>query len=99
VSTTRKILGLTSLVLLAAGLALFFWDAWTSHQYGVHMNEVAGITADGGPVDWPTGERPTFTLIPLFVYALVFLLPAAGANALRISVGRGNPGRICRGTE
>jgi hypothetical protein len=99
VSTTRKILDLTSLVLLAAGLALFFWDAWTSHQYGVHMNEVAGITADGGPVDWPTGERPTFTLIPLFVYALVFLLPAAGVNALRISVGRGNPGRICRGTE
>ena len=98
-STTRRILGLTSLVLLVVGLAIFFWDAWTSHQYGVHMNEVAGITADGAPVDWPTGERTTFTLIPLFVYALVFLLPAAGVNALRISVGRGNPGRICRGTE
>ena len=98
-STTRKILGLASLVLLAAGLVIFFWDAWTSHQYGFQMSEVAGITEDGGPVDWPTGERPTFTLIPIFVYALAFLLPAAGANALRISVGRGNPGRICRGTE
>jgi hypothetical protein len=80
-------LGLVSLVLLADGLAIFFWDSWTSHQYGFHMNEVAGITADGGPVDWPTGERPTFTLIPFFVYALVFLLPAAGVNALWISVG------------
>ena len=75
----RKTLGLTSLILLAVGLAIFFWDAWTSHQYGFHMNEVAGITEDGGPIDWPTGERPTFTAdFPVRLYSRVL---AAGSGS------------------
>jgi hypothetical protein len=75
----RKTLGLTSLVLLAVGLAIFFWDAWTSHQYGFHMNEVAGITEDG-PIDWPTGERPTFTADSHFRLCSRFLAGGSGSK-------------------
>ena len=85
------------MVFVAVGLAIFGFDAYTSHRYGVHMNEVAGITGEGDPIDWPSGERPTFTLIPVPVYALGFELAAVGVLSLRQVIGRAYHGRICPG--
>jgi hypothetical protein len=95
----KKLLAIICLAFLAFGLAVFAFDAYTSWRYGFHMNEVAGVTDDGDPIDWPTGERPAFTLIPLFVYGLGFWLAGAGVYSIRSCVGRGYRGRICRGTE
>jgi hypothetical protein len=95
----KKMFTIISFALLAMGLAVFAFDAYTSQRYGFHVNEVAGITDDGGPIDWPTGERPTFTLIPLVVYAFGFLSAGAGVYAVRSRVGQGYHGRIYRGTE
>jgi hypothetical protein len=95
----RKIFLIVGLVLLAIGLVIFLFDAYTSSRYGFHMNEVAGLADNGEPIDWATGERPTFTLIPIFVYALGFWLAAAGVFSLRFRVGRCYHARICRGTE
>ena len=96
---TRKTFVIISVVLLALGLVIFVFDAYTSWRYGFHMNEVAGITDEGDPIDWPTGERPAFTLVLPFGHSLGFWLAGAGAYALRFGVGRGYHGRICRGTE
>jgi len=95
----RKVCVIVSVMFLAAGLAIFVFDAYTSYRYGFHMNEVAGVTDHGEPIDWPTGERPTFTLVPLSVYALLFGLAAVGAFLLRRVVGSSYRGRIFRGTE
>jgi len=86
-------------VLLAAGLAIFFCDAYVSYRCGFGINDVAGMTDDGGPIDWPTGERPAWTFIPAFVYSFGFWLAAAVVFSLWPEVGRGYHGRIRRGTE
>ena len=95
----KTICFIVGLLLLAVGLVIFFFDAYTSHRYGFHMNEVAGLTDAGDPIDWPTGEAPKWTLIPIFVYALGFWLAAAGVFWLRSRLGRAHHGRTCRGTE
>lgn len=95
----RKMLLPMSLVLVAVGLAVFVYDAYTSHRFGVHLNEVAGVTDEGIPIEWPTGERPTFTLIPVYIHALACWPAAAGVFSLRFRVGNAYQGRICRGTE
>ena len=38
-------------VLLAVGLAIFLCDAYVSYRYGFGINDVAGMTEDGGPID------------------------------------------------
>lgn len=98
-SSMKKVCLVVSLILLAVGLAIFLWDACTSHRYGFHMNEVAGLTEAGEPIDWPTGERPLLMEIPISVYALAFCLAPMAIYALRLRSGRTFQGRICRGTE
>ncbi|MDB6068052.1 MAG: hypothetical protein JWR26_4260 [Pedosphaera sp.] len=95
----RKAFVIVSLILLLVGLGILVSDAYTSHRYGFHLNEVAAITDDGLPIDWPTGERPAFTMIPLFVYGLGFLLAAAGVFSLQFGNYGCYHGRICCGTE
>ncbi len=86
-------------ILLAVGLAIFLCDSYMYYRYGFGINDVVGMTEDGGPIDWPTGERPDFTFIPAFVYALGFWLAAAVGFSLWPEVGKGHRGRIRRGTE
>lgn len=95
----RKSLLIVSAVLLAFALAIFLSDAYTSHRYGFHVNEVVGIADSGEPIDWPTGERPMFLRIPILVYALGFCVLSTGAFSLRSRIGQSYHGRICRGTE
>jgi len=94
----RKIPAIISSILLALGLAIVVYDVCIIFQFGFDINDVAGIT-DDGPVDWPTGERPAFALVPAFVYGFAFWLAAAAVLSLWPEVGRPYTGRICRGTE
>jgi hypothetical protein len=84
---------------LALGLAIVVYDAYVIVRYGFDINDVAGMTDDGGPIDWPTGERPAFASVPAFVYGFVFWLAAAVVFALWPEVGKPYTGRIRRGTE
>src|SRR5580765_3300825 len=95
----RKAALIVSLILLIIGMAILVFDTYTSHRFGFHVNEVAGVTDDGQPIDWPTGERPTFTLIPIPVYAFAFCLAAGAVFSLRFYVPRIYSGRMSRGTE
>ncbi len=95
----RKIPLTIGLVLLAVGLAIFLYDASVIFRYGFDINDVVGMTDDGGPIDWPTGERPAFTFIPAFVYSFGLWLAAAVVFSLWPEVGRRHHGRIYRGTE
>jgi len=47
----KKIPVIISSVLLAVGLAIFLCDAYVSYRYGFGINDVAGMTEDGGPID------------------------------------------------
>jgi len=48
---TRRIPVIIGSVLLAVGLAIFLCDAYVSYRYGFGINDVAGMTEDGGPID------------------------------------------------
>jgi hypothetical protein len=95
----RKIPLTIALVLLAVGLTIFLCDAYVIFRYGFDINDVVGITGDGGPIDWPTGERPALTFIPAFVYSFGFWLAAAVVFSLWPEVGRHSHVRSYRGTE
>jgi len=94
----RKICLITALTLLSAGLLIFVWDTYTHFYYGFHMNEVAAISDEGEPIDWPTGERPAFMLIPIIDYAIGLWIVAVGAFWLQFKFKRQYEGRIFRGT-
>jgi hypothetical protein len=85
--------------LLIAGLAILLFDAYTSRKYGFHMNDVAGVTDDGQAIDWPTGERPSFTLIPLAAYALGFCIMAGLIYWFGSFLRRAPQERVVRETE
>ena len=95
----KKVLLVTSLLLLGVGLAIPLWDLNTFVQYGVHINEVASITEEGYIIAWPTGETPWFAQISIRGYVLFFWLSAAAGYSLRLGVGRVYIGRVFRGTE
>jgi hypothetical protein len=87
------------LVLVTTGLLLLAADIGTIRRYGCDLNDVACIDPRWGPVDWPTGERPTYALVPAFVYAFGFWLAAALLYAPWPEGGKNYRGRILRGTE
>jgi hypothetical protein len=76
VSAVRKTSIIISGILLAVGLAIFVFDAYFICRHGFDMNEVAFVSDDGGAVvDWPTGERAAFTLVPFSFMPLRSVLP------------------------
>lgn len=95
----KQISLIVSLLLLAFGVAILVSDAYMSHRYGFHMNEVVGFTEAGEPIDWPTGDRPVFALIPIRFYALGFCFAVAGIFLMGFRAGRSYRGRIFQGTE
>jgi 4-amino-4-deoxy-L-arabinose transferase-like glycosyltransferase len=92
----RKCFLVLALGLFLVGLWVFVYDVWFICRYGFDYNDVLSVINEG-PIDYPTGERPNWTIIPLFAYSLLFWLPA-----LAILIFRPNPphrGRIRFGAE
>jgi hypothetical protein len=71
----RKIASVFAVGLLIMGLWMLGYDFWFIIHYGFDYNDVAGV-CDEGPIDWPTGERPIWANLPLFVYSFPFLASA-----------------------
>ena len=86
-------------LLLGLGVALFSYDALVLIKCGFDINDVYGITNNGGPIDWPTGLRPSWTFIPAFVYALLLLLAGVLAFVPWPESLRSERSRVWRGTE
>jgi hypothetical protein len=95
----RKLLLAISLLLIGVGLAILADDLHTFYRCGFHSNEVAGITEEGGPIDWPTGEIPWFAQVSAGSWVSIFWLSGAGAFSLRFFVRTPYHGLILRGTE
>jgi hypothetical protein len=98
----KRALLILSSIFLTVGVGIFIFDGCTSHRYGFHLNEVAGVTDTGDPIDWPTGERPRLMMIPVFIYGIAFCILALGIFLLRSSVGQSrcnSSGRVLRGAE
>lgn len=95
----KRILKTLTFAFSALGLMIFVWDALTYRRYGFRMNEVAGITESGDPIDWPTGEVPLLFQVPIWIYAVGFWVSAAVAFALNAAVRKPYFGRVWRGAE
>jgi hypothetical protein len=88
-----------ALLLILLGLYVLLEDVHAILRYGCDINDVAAIDPRWGPVDWPTGERPTYAMVPAFVYALGFWVAGALLFVPWPEGRRRYPGRILRGTE
>ncbi len=95
----KTLLITTSFLLFAIGTLILVGDLLYIRKYGFDFDDVAEMTESDGPVDWPTGERPTYALFPAFTYALVFWLPAVAAFVWQRTIGKSYAGRNWRGTE
>jgi hypothetical protein len=78
---------------------MYVFDLYKFERYGVHLNEVVGITEEGYRMPWPTGETPLFAQVSTGVFVLAFWVSAVGVYSLRFAIGRSYHGKICRGTE
>lgn len=92
----------TSLLVLAwllavVSLVILGYDALFHLQYGCDATDVAGVS-NGDIIDWPTGERPSWALVPAFTYSIGAFLLASVAFGIRRRLGH-YPGRVWRGAE
>ena len=94
----KKALLILGWALAALGLVILGYDALFLLTCGFDVNEVAGVS-DGYIIDWPTGERPVWAMVPAYVYSLGFCLIALATFVIRKRLRRTYSGRIWRGAE
>ena len=58
-----------------AGIAILACDVLFLILYRCDITDIAGVV-DGYMIDWPTGERPLWALVPAWAYAIVLLILA-----------------------
>ena len=95
----RTVRFITSSLQIILGLLVLFADLEAILRWGCDINEVAAIDPHWGPIDWPTGERPSWALVPAFIYSFGFWLVAALLYVRLPETGRPYRGRVLRGTE
>ncbi len=94
---TRRVLLAAGWLLAAAALFLLVADLFVRAATGWDMTDVAGVV-DGCAVDWPTGERPVWALVPAFSYSAPLLLMGATVIAFTRKIGLRSIERTSRGT-
>lgn len=94
----KKALLILGWALAALGLLILAYDILFFLGAGFDANEVAGIS-DGQIIDWPTGERPVWAMVPVYVYSIGFCLAALAVFSIRKRVGITYLGVTSRGAE
>lgn len=92
-----KLILILGWVLMATGAAILGFDVLFRCAYGCDVTDVAGVS-QGFIIDWPTGERPTWAMVPAYTYSFGFWLLALAAFIFHSRVGR-DQARIARYTE
>jgi hypothetical protein len=96
--TPKRALLICGLLCAAVGLAALVYDLFLIAATGYDMTDVAGVI-DGYAIEWPTGERPPWTLLPAYAYALALLLLAGLLLYGRRRIRASSPSRVLRGAE
>ncbi|MGH7977100.1 MAG: hypothetical protein ACREC8_10605 [Limisphaerales bacterium] len=69
----KKILLIATIGNFITGAAIFIYDAHFFYRFDMDANEVLGT--DGSvTIDWPTGERPLYAILPAWIYGSTFWL-------------------------
>jgi hypothetical protein len=63
----RKLVLIAGVGSFVIGMAILLYDFHFSHCYGEDVNDVA-VVQQGKTFDWPTGERPLYTVFPAWFY-------------------------------
>lgn len=92
----RKLVIASAILFFAGGLWILGYDSWFIGHFGFDYNDVVYIGGEDFS-DWPTGERPSWTIIPLYVYSIPFFL--IGFFILIFRPKSNYHGRIRFGTE
>lgn len=72
----KKLLLIAGIGCFVIGAWILFYDAWFFYRFDMDANEVLGT--DGNvTIDWTTGERPNYALLPAWIYGNAFVLIAA----------------------
>ena len=95
----RTLLLIVTSFLIIAGLLVVLEDLDAILRWGCVINDVAAIDPHWGSIDWATGERPSWALVPAFVYSFGFWLVAVLLFVPWPERGRPYRGRVIRGTE
>ena len=98
-NTMRTLRLIVTSALILVGLLVFLEDVDALVRWGCDVNDVFAIDPRSGPIDWPTGERPTWTYVPAFVYSVGFWLIALLSFVPWPVTGKADRGRVIRGTE
>lgn len=69
----KKFLLITMIGNFVIGAAILIYDAHFFYLYNADVNEVAAVV-NGGIADWPTGERPLYTILPAWIFGSFFWL-------------------------
>jgi hypothetical protein len=86
-------------ILILIGLLILLADLEAIFRWGCDINDAAVIDPQIGPIDWPTGERPGWALIPAFIYSVGFWVVAALLYVPWPATGRPYRGRVLHGAE
>jgi len=95
-SIWRKLAMVFTIMLFGVGLWILGYDLWFIRYFGFDFNDVIYLGGEDFS-DWPTGERPSWAIVPLFAYSFPFLIVG-----FLIFIIRPKPhyrGRIHLGTE
>jgi len=79
----RKLVLIAGVGSFVIGMAILLYDFHFSHCYGEDVNDVA-VVQQGKTFDWPTGERPLYTVFPAWFYGVAFVLIATVFLILRL---------------
>ena len=85
-------------LLATLALALLAYDGLFLLSWGFDVTDIAGIS-EGYVIDWPTGERPPWAMVPAYAYAFALLSLAWGTFLVRRRIGLSYSCRIWRGSE
>ncbi len=76
----RKLAMVFAILLLAIGLWISGYDLWFIRHFGFDYNDVI-YTGGEDFADWPTGERPLWADLPLYLFVIPIFI--AGSLILR----------------
>ncbi|MEI6780565.1 MAG: hypothetical protein WCQ21_06535 [Verrucomicrobiota bacterium] len=97
-TATKRALLACACLLAAVGLLVLICDLFQMASSNPGLTDIAGVV-DGSVVEWPTGERPVWALVPAYAYGLAFLVMACAVLYVHRRIGTPYSSRARGGAE